>query len=139
MRDFAGAAISSGGKVRPLVREQRVVVPAGEQNIEEDFPLTPTGCACLLALVFALILWRESRVGHCLVWFDAAIMLLQGLAGCIVLAMFFSEHPAGAHPQSSTTFLHSLRDQAQNLCPLLALAASAHRVVPFGQAFADLC
>lgn len=94
MHDFSHATIVSEGHSRPLVKEERVIIPAGQQVIEKEFPLSPTVCALLLALVFLTVLYAEYRQKKCLVWFDTCMMLVLGIIGCIILMMFFSEHPA---------------------------------------------
>lgn len=35
--------------------------------------------------------WRSKRI---MVWWDVLLMLASGIAGCILLLMVFSEHPA---------------------------------------------
>jgi len=91
--DFDHAQIYANGQYRPLVKERHVLVDAGVQMIEKEFPLSPNECAVLLLLIFVGILLIEWKRKQCLVWFDAITMLLTGLAGCIVAVMFFSEHP----------------------------------------------
>ena len=48
MYDIDRATIYANGEYRPLVKERRIALPSGVQVIEQDFPLTPTECACLL-------------------------------------------------------------------------------------------
>lgn len=91
--DFDRATIYADGEYRPLVKERRIALPAGVQVIEEDFPLTPMQCACILLVVsvgIALIEWKRKK------WYkfwDASLMLVQGLAGCVLFVMIFSQHP----------------------------------------------
>ncbi len=93
MYDFAHANIEHNGKSRPLVKSERIVIAAGVQKVKKEFPLTPLECSLLLALVSLLVVFWEYRKGRCLVWFDALLMSLLGLVGCIILVMFFSQHP----------------------------------------------
>jgi hypothetical protein len=93
MHDFSKAFIVTAGKSRPLVKEQRVILPAGQQKVEKEFPLPPIVCMAILAAVFAIVLAVEHRRGKCIAAFDAAWMLLAGLAGIILFTMLFSEHP----------------------------------------------
>ncbi|MBR1485343.1 MAG: DUF4105 domain-containing protein [Prevotella sp.] len=94
-RDFAGARIvGPDGSSRPLVKERRIVVPPGNQFVEEGFPLSPSHCGMLLLAVAIVVMVFEWRRHQCMRWFDALLMLATGLAGCIVVVMFFSEHPA---------------------------------------------
>ena len=93
MYDFDRATIYAGGEYRPLVKERRIALPAGVQVIEEDFPLTPTQCAWILLVVsvgIALIEWKQRKRFK---WWDALLMLMQGLAGCVLFVMIFSQHP----------------------------------------------
>jgi len=93
MYDFDRATIYAGGEYRPLVKERRIALPAGVQVIEEDFPLTPMQCAWVLLAVsvgIALIEWKRNK---CIKLWDALLMLVQGLAGCVLFIMIFSQHP----------------------------------------------
>lgn len=93
MYDFDRATILVGGEYRPLVKERRIALQPGVQIIEEDFPLTPTQCAWLFFVVslgIALIEWKRRKT---LKYWDALIMLVQGLAGCVLFVMIFSQHP----------------------------------------------
>ena len=93
MYDFDRATIYADGEYRPLVKERRIALPAGVQMIEEDFPLTPMQCAWVLLVVslgIALIEWKQKNRFK---WWDALLMLMQGLAGCVLFVMIFSQHP----------------------------------------------
>ena len=93
MYDFDRATIYADGEYRPLVKERRIALPAGVQVIEEDFPLTPTQCAWVLLVVslgIALIEWKQKKRFK---WWDVLLMLIQGLAGCVLFVMIFSQHP----------------------------------------------
>ena len=91
--DFDRCQIYADGEYRPLVKERRIVVPPGVQIIEQDFPLTPIQCACLLLAISLIIFAWEWRCRKTCKYWDAALMLLQGLAGCVLFVMFFSQHP----------------------------------------------
>ena len=91
--DFDRAKIYANGEYRPLVKERRILVPPGVQIIEQDFPLTPTECACvflIISLIIVMIEWKRKKVFK---YWDAFLMLLQGLAGCVLFIMLFSQHP----------------------------------------------
>lgn len=93
MYDFDRATIYADGKYRPLVKERRIALQAGVQVIEEDFPLTPMQCAWILLVIsagIALIEWKQKK--RIIIW-DALLMLVQGLAGCVLFVMIFSQHP----------------------------------------------
>ena len=91
--DFDRATIYADGEYRPLVKEKRIALQAGVQVIEEDFPLTPMQCAWVLFIVsagIALIEWKQKKRFR---YWDALLMLVQGLAGCVLFVMIFSQHP----------------------------------------------
>ena len=93
MYDFDHAQIYAEGNYRPLVKERRMVVNPGVQVVEEDFPLTPSQCAWLLlalSLILRMIEWKRRKT---FVWWDILLMTVQGLAGCILFVMLFSQHP----------------------------------------------
>ena len=93
MYDFDRATIYADGEYRPLVKERRILVPPGVQIIERDFPLNPTECACVFLIISLIILsieWKRRKVFK---YWDAFLMLLQGLAGCVLFIMLFSQHP----------------------------------------------
>lgn len=91
--DFDRAQIYADGTYRPLVKERRMVVLPGVQIIEKDFPLTPTECAVTLLIVALLLCGLEWKLKKVFVWWDVLLMLAQGLAGCVLFAMIFSQHP----------------------------------------------
>ena len=92
--DFDHARIKgSDGSWRPLVRERRMAVSPGVQVVESDFPLTPMQCALLLlAVSIAMTVW-EWRRRQALKYWDATLMTVAGLAGCVLFVMIFSQHP----------------------------------------------
>ena len=91
--DFDRAQIYSDGVYRPLVKERRIALKNGVQVIEKDFPLTPTECALILLGLSLLIIVWEWRCKKTVVVWDVLLMLLQGLAGCVLFVMLFSQHP----------------------------------------------
>ena len=91
--DFDRATIYADGEYRPLVKEKRIALQPGVQVIEEDFPLTPMQCAWVLFIVsagIALIEWKQKKRFR---YWDVLLMLVQGLAGCVLFVMIFSQHP----------------------------------------------
>ena len=93
MYDFDRAQIYTNGEYRPLVKERRILVSSGVQVIEQDFPLTPRECALILLLISLIfIVWEWKRKKTFKYW-DTLLMLLQGLAGCVLFVMLFSQHP----------------------------------------------
>ena len=93
MYDFSGAQIYAGGEYRPLVKENRLLVPPGVQIIEQDFPLTPRECAWGLLIISIILLVFEWKRKKTFKYWDALLMLFQGLAGCVLFVMLFSQHP----------------------------------------------
>lgn len=93
--DFDHARINGNdGSWRPLVKERRMAVPPGVQVRNPDFPITPLQAALLLlgtSLAVAALEWRRRKTYK---YWDAALMLLTGLAGCVLFVMVFSQHPA---------------------------------------------
>ena len=93
MYDIDRATIYANGEYRPLVKERRIALQPGVQIIGQDFPLTPTECACLLlilSVIIAMIEWKRRKTFK---YWDALLMTVQGLAGCVLFVMIFSQHP----------------------------------------------
>lgn len=93
MYDFDRAQIYVNGQYRPLVKERRMTVPPGVQIVEQDFPLSPMECAWLFLTCSLIILAFEWKRKKTFKYWDALLMLLQGLAGCVLFVMLFSQHP----------------------------------------------
>lgn len=93
MYDVDHATIYADGKYRPLVKERRIALQPGVQVIEDDFPLSPTECACLLLIVSIIIAIMEWKRRKTLKYWDALLMIVQGLGGCVLFVMLFSQHP----------------------------------------------
>ena len=93
MYDFDRAQIYAGGQYRPLVKERRMIVPPGVQIIKQDFPLSPMACFCIFLIISLIILALEWKRKRTFKYWDALLMLLQGLAGCVLFVMLFSQHP----------------------------------------------
>ena len=92
--DFDRATITAtDGTRRPLVKESRVIVKPGVQVIEEDFPLTPSECAWLLLTLSLTICCLEWKRKLTFKYWDALLMLMQGIVGCVLFVMLFSQHP----------------------------------------------
>ena len=90
---FASAQIVCDGVSRPLVKETRVVSEGRKQEAEDAFPLTPLACASLLlavSLAAAIAEWRRGKTFKAL---DFLLLSVSGLAGVVVFALLFSEHP----------------------------------------------
>jgi len=93
MGDMAKATVSDGGSNSPAVLLTRTVVDGRQQVAESEFPLSPTACAWLLLAVTLAVSGVEWKAKRWLRFYDALLMLAQGVAGIIVVALLFSEHP----------------------------------------------
>ena len=93
-RDFSNADIvMDDGSTRPLISEEIVVIPPGEQTTESGFPLSPTACAMIL-LAVAIVLTIAEVLKKANPWiFDMLLMISTGLAGILLFLMLFSVHP----------------------------------------------
>ena len=96
MTAFDGAFIRDGkGNMRPLVKSRKVLLEAKPQTVEPEFPLSPCQLMLVLAAICILILLLELATKRHFWLCDVLLLLLQGLAGTLLLFMFlFSEHPA---------------------------------------------
>ena len=93
MNHMQGAQAYGFGNYSPLVKEMRIIVPPGVQFIESDFPVSPLTCSLILFVFSALIgCWEWKRKKTFQVW-DITLMIAQGLAGLVLTAMIFSQHP----------------------------------------------
>lgn len=93
--DFDHAQIrGNDGSWRPLVKSRRVAVQPGVQMVERDFLVSPVEVGVALLIVAVLIVVGEWKRRRTFVFWDAALMTLTGLAGCVLLVMLFSQHPA---------------------------------------------
>ena len=93
MYDFDRAVIKTAGQLRPLIKEHRIIASPGQQTVEKEFPLSPIECAMILAFVFFIVIRWENKQQRCLYVFDAIVMAVIGIIGCILFVMFFSMHP----------------------------------------------
>lgn len=93
MNDFDHAHIYANGTYRPLVKARNIVVEPNVQIIEEEFPLSPRQCAYILLALSVAIAFIEYKKRHIYKVWDVILMLTEGVAGIIILALFFSEHP----------------------------------------------
>lgn len=93
MRDFATAKIVTASGSRPLVKETVIPVKRGCQADTTGFPITPRQCAYILLIISIIIAYIEYRREKTFKTWDAVLLTLVGLAGIVILALFFSEHP----------------------------------------------
>lgn len=94
MHDFSHAVILRGNISQPLVKETRTVVDAGIQNDgNKGFCPTPTMCFVALLVVSLAVSVMERKAKKTFWLYDAIVVFLCGMAGLILLAMVFSQHP----------------------------------------------
>ena len=91
MEDFDKAVVEPDG--HKLVKETRTVVEPFTHITEQEFPLSPTTCAIIVATLIILLTFIEY-ISHKTFWFfDLLLLLLIGLCGLILTVMLFSQHP----------------------------------------------
>lgn len=108
MNDFDNALRTNiDGKKEKLVSNTEYLLHARERDYKSGFPLSPSDCSIILLIITIAICvfeWSNKKI----LWgYDALLMTLDGVAGLILLAMVFSQHPTV-----------SLNLQILLLCPL---------------------
>lgn len=93
MNHIQGAKTYGFGNYKPLVKETRIIVPPGVQFIESDFPVSPLTCSLLLLVLSGIIFCLEWKRKKTFKAWDITLMIAQGLAGLVLTAMIFSQHP----------------------------------------------
>jgi hypothetical protein len=94
MHDFDHAKIrSNDGVSRPLVKERRVVVPAGTPIIQEGFPLSPRTCGIIMMIIGMVLFVVQYRLQRIFRLWDVLLMVLTGTLGIVLFLMLFSQHP----------------------------------------------
>ena len=90
--DFSDAKIvDEQGQSRKLVMKERQLL--SENMVAKPFPITPMACMIALTILVCLLTAIEwfKKVDFWI--FDACMFLVLGLAGLILTAMIFSQHP----------------------------------------------
>lgn len=90
MDDFESAVVADTMK---LVSATKTIVPMFDNPVEKEFPLSPTVCALLVALVIVVVTIVEFMKRRRFWGFDLVLLLLIGFSGLILTAMIFSQHP----------------------------------------------
>ena len=90
MDDFESATLADGTR---LVSSTETLVPMFNVPAEKEFPVSPTVCALILALIiFGVTI--AKYVMHKRFWgFDLVLLLLIGICGLLLTSMIFSQHP----------------------------------------------
>ncbi len=84
---------SATAVTRPLVSSTKVLFDSSNQKTYSFSFTDPYPCALYFLALNLIVLFFEYRRKKTFVFFDALLMLLTGLAGLLVLALFFSQHP----------------------------------------------
>lgn len=97
-KDFAGAAIiDSAGKSRSLISSTAVLLKANADNVVSNRniwdTITPTMLWSGVFIVILLAGMIEYRRQKTFWLIDVTLLTLDGIAGIILLAMVFSQHP----------------------------------------------
>ena len=93
MYDFDHAQVYANDEYRQLVKERKMLVPPGVQVVEADFPWSPLTVFVFLLVVSLAVFSIEWHRHKTFKYWDALLMMLQGLAGCVLFVMIFSQHP----------------------------------------------
>lgn len=91
--DFDHAQIYTNGQYRPLVKERRIVVPAGVQMVKSGFPLTPRQCGYILLVIGVVLTAVQWFMRRTFVLWDGVLMVVSGIIGFMLFLMLFSQHP----------------------------------------------
>ena len=91
--DFDHAQIYANGQYRPLVKERRIMVPAGVQMVHNGFPLTPTQCGIILLVVGLVLFVIQWRMRRAFILWEGLLLLTSGIIGFMLFLMPFSQHP----------------------------------------------
>lgn len=93
--DFDHATVyRPDGTTTPLVADRRVIVEPGVQVVEPDFLLSPVEVGIILLVVSILVFVGEWKRRKTFKYWDAFLMTVTGLMGCVLFVMLFSQHPA---------------------------------------------
>lgn len=96
MKHYASQAriVDAEGKTRPLVLAETKIVQGEPVEEVPEFPLSPMACASLFLLLCVLMAWGQWKTAKAYWGWTAFLLLLQGVAGCIIAFLFFfSIHP----------------------------------------------
>lgn len=94
MDELSDATIVGTQAARPLVAAQHQLLVEQPRTVTRN-NLTPFNVALLLLLFTFVVMLCERRSKRSFLLWDVFLMMLQGLAGCVLLFMvLFSQHPA---------------------------------------------
>ncbi len=94
MHDFSSAEVwRSDGSRRQLVLRTTPLLESGPQARSKEFPLSPEATFGLFFVLTVAITVMEIFRRRVMYLYDLLLMLLTGVAGIIIFAMLFSQHP----------------------------------------------
>ncbi|MBM6992741.1 MAG: DUF4105 domain-containing protein [Prevotella sp.] len=89
--------VEVNGKKRPLVSQETEILKPNALNVEQESSIwdtiTPRMLFLSLSILIALITLYELKRKKTVWLLDVTLLTLDGLAGLILFAMFFSQHP----------------------------------------------
>jgi len=111
MDAVAGATVTTGGTVMPLVKQTTVPIDKStDGNVRPPTPwfVSPIAVALLVLALTFIVTGRDWRRRDLTKWFDSLLFTAGGLAGCILFFLiFFSTHEATS-PNINIAWLHPL-------------------------------
>lgn len=111
MDAVAGATVTTGGTVMPLVKQTTVPIDKStDGNVRPPTPwfVSPIAVALLVLALTLIVTGRDWRRRDLTKWFDSLLFTAGGLAGCILFFLiFFSTHEATS-PNINIAWLHPL-------------------------------
>ena len=111
MDAVAGATVTTGGTVMPLVKQTTVPIDKStDGNVRPPTPwfVSPIAVALLVLALTFIVTGRDWRRRDLTKWFDSLLFTAGGLAGCILFFLiFFSTHEATT-PNINIAWLHPL-------------------------------
>src|SRR3712207_6362186 len=92
--DFDNAVImATDGSKRTLVGKSTYLIPSIPSKSLDGYWITPYTLAFAFLAIMLIVMLIEWRTKTVLWGFDAVVMCLTGVAGVVLLAMVFSQHP----------------------------------------------
>ena len=83
--------IGADRKQRPLVASEMILIP--EMGLTPSKGITPRACLLTMAMLLLILSLVECYLKKDYWWVDAVLFFVLGLAGIILTAMIFSQHP----------------------------------------------
>lgn len=92
MRDYSKASIEHNGNKRPLVKKESIIIKSNPHITEKTY-ITPLACCLVLLIITSIITFRECKLNKTYNYYDAALLLVCGISGILLLALMCSLHP----------------------------------------------